>query len=128
MTANGNGKRVYTPADLVLGASTARAGKLGGNPYLPEIATVVKIIDETPNIKTFRMRFDDPAVQESFSHLPGQVGQFGVFGIGGREGLHPVLDHEGRRGHQGSAQPLRGRQGRHPRPHGLRLSGGSLEG
>jgi sulfhydrogenase subunit gamma (sulfur reductase) len=82
MTANGNGKRVYTPADLVLGASTARAGKLGGNPYLPEIATVVKIIDETPNIKTFRMRFDDPAVQESFSHLPGQVGQFGVFGIG----------------------------------------------
>ncbi len=31
-----NGKRVYTPADLVAGASTARAGKLGGNPYRPK--------------------------------------------------------------------------------------------
>ena len=35
-----------------------------------------------PNIKTFRMKFDDPAVMESFSHEPGQVGQFGVFGVG----------------------------------------------
>ena len=82
MTNNGNGKRVYAPADLVLGASTARAGKLGGNPYLPEVATVVQIIEETPNIKTFRMRFDDPEVQKNFSFEPGQVGQFGIFGIG----------------------------------------------
>ena len=62
-----NGKTRLTLADVVPGASTARAGKLGGNPYLPEIATVVEIIPETPNIKTFRMRFDDPAVQEKLS-------------------------------------------------------------
>jgi len=77
-----NGKRVYTPADLVMGATTAKAGKLGGNPYLPEVATVIEIIDETPTIKTFRMTFDDPEVQKNFSFMPGQVGQFGIFGIG----------------------------------------------
>jgi sulfhydrogenase subunit gamma (sulfur reductase) len=77
-----NGKTRLTAADVVAGASTARAGKLAGNPYLPEIATVVKIIEETPNIKTLRLRFDDPAVQESFSFLPGQVGQLGIFGVG----------------------------------------------
>ncbi len=77
-----NGKVRLTAADVVAGASTARAGKLAGNPYLPEVATVVKIIEETPNIKTFRMHFDDPAVQESFSFLPGQVGQLGILGIG----------------------------------------------
>jgi sulfhydrogenase subunit gamma (sulfur reductase) len=82
MSDNGNGKRVYTPADLVMGATTAKAGKLGGNPYLPEVATVVEINNETPTIKTFRMRFDDPEVQKNFSFMPGQVGQFGIFGIG----------------------------------------------
>jgi NAD(P)H-flavin reductase len=77
-----NGKTRLTLADVAVGASTARAGKQAGNPYLPEIATVAQIIQETPNIKTFRMRFDDPAVQESFSFMPGQVGQLGIFGIG----------------------------------------------
>jgi len=43
-----NGKRVYAPADLVVGASTARAGKRGGNPYLPEVATVIDIIASYP--------------------------------------------------------------------------------
>jgi NAD(P)H-flavin reductase len=75
-------KTRLTKADIVEGASTARAGKLGGNPYLPEVATVVEIIQETPNIKTFRMTFDDPEVMAKFSANPGQVGQFGVFGIG----------------------------------------------
>ncbi len=30
-----NGKKRLTSADVIAGASTARAGKLGGNPYLP---------------------------------------------------------------------------------------------
>jgi sulfhydrogenase subunit gamma (sulfur reductase) len=77
-----NGKTRRTWEDVVAHATTARAGKLAGNPYLPEIATVAEIIDETPNIKTFRVRFDDPAVQESFSFLPGQVGQLGILGVG----------------------------------------------
>lgn len=80
-TASG-GKRRLTFADVQRGASTARAGKLAGNPYLPEIATVVEIIQETPNIKSFRVRFDDEEVMKNFSFAPGQVGQLGIFGVG----------------------------------------------
>jgi sulfhydrogenase subunit gamma (sulfur reductase) len=78
----GNGKTRLTAVEVKAGAGIPRAGKLAGNPYLPEVATVVEIIDETPNIKTFRLRFDDPEVQKSFSFLPGQVGQLGIFGVG----------------------------------------------
>ncbi|GAB4253670.1 MAG: FAD/NAD(P)-binding protein [Thermoleophilia bacterium] len=80
-TASG-GKRRLTFADVRQGASTARAGRLAGNPYLPEIATVVEIIQETPNIKSFRVRFDDEEVMKNFSFAPGQVGQLGIFGVG----------------------------------------------
>jgi len=75
-------KTRLTAADVKTGAGIPRAGKLAGNPYLPEVATVVQIIDETPTIKTFRLRFDDPEVQKNFSFLPGQVGQLGIFGVG----------------------------------------------
>lgn len=76
------GKSRLTFADVVPDAGIPRAGKLSGNPYLPEVATVVQIIQETPTIKTFRVRFDDPEVQRNFSFRPGQVGQLGVFGVG----------------------------------------------
>jgi len=90
MAAQGNGsnggigaaKTRLTRGDVAAGATIARAGKLAGNPYLPEVATVLEIIDETPTIKTFRLRFDDPEVQKNFSFAPGQVGQLGIFGVG----------------------------------------------
>ncbi|MCF8104291.1 MAG: FAD/NAD(P)-binding protein [Desulfohalobiaceae bacterium] len=52
------------------------------NPYLPDIATIKEIIQETPNIKTFRVVLDDPDKMEKFSFRPGQVGQLSIFGIG----------------------------------------------
>ena len=52
------------------------------NPYLPELATVIKVIDETPNIKSFQVILDDPDKMKSFSFEPGQVGQLSVFGVG----------------------------------------------
>ena len=52
------------------------------NPYVPELATVIKVIDETPNIKSFQVIFDDPEKMKSFSFEPGQVGQLSVFGVG----------------------------------------------
>jgi sulfhydrogenase subunit gamma (sulfur reductase) len=52
------------------------------NPYLPELATVVKVIDETPNIKSFQVIFDDPEKMKGFSFEPGQVGQLSIFGVG----------------------------------------------
>jgi len=52
------------------------------NPYLPDIATVTKIIEETPNIKSFQVVLNDPARMKDFSFEPGQVGQLSIFGVG----------------------------------------------
>ncbi len=52
------------------------------NPYLPHVATVVEVIQETPNIKTFRVVLDDDKAMADFSFEPGQVGQLSLFGVG----------------------------------------------
>jgi len=52
------------------------------NPYLPEMATILETVQETPTIKTFRVRLDDPGRMQAFSFQPGQVGQLSVFGVG----------------------------------------------
>ncbi|WP_243545157.1 FAD/NAD(P)-binding protein [Pseudodesulfovibrio tunisiensis] len=52
------------------------------NNLLPEPATIVEIIDETPNIKTFRVVLDNEEAMRDFTFRPGQVGQLTVFGTG----------------------------------------------
>lgn len=52
------------------------------NPYLPELVKVTKIIEETPNIKSFQVVFKDPERLKNFTFEPGQVGQLSVFGAG----------------------------------------------
>lgn len=52
------------------------------NPYLPEVATVLEVITESPTIKSFRVRFDNEDAWNSFTFQPGQVGQLSVFGVG----------------------------------------------
>jgi NAD(P)H-flavin reductase len=52
------------------------------NPYLPEMATVREIIQETHNIKTFRVTLNNEARMKAFSFEPGQVGQLSIFGVG----------------------------------------------
>ena len=52
------------------------------NPYLPEIATVIETVQETPNIKTFRVRLNNEERMKNFTFQPGQVGQLSVFGVG----------------------------------------------
>ncbi|GFK92196.1 Anaerobic sulfite reductase subunit B [Fundidesulfovibrio magnetotacticus] len=52
------------------------------NPYLPDMATIVETVQETPNIKTFRVRLDSEARRKAFTFQPGQVGQLSVFGTG----------------------------------------------
>ncbi len=52
------------------------------NPYLPELATVLRVIEETPNIKSFQVAFNDPEKMRGFTFQPGQVGQLSVFGVG----------------------------------------------
>ena len=52
------------------------------NALLPELATVLEVIDETPNIKTFRVRFQNEEKMQAFTYQPGQVGQLSIFGVG----------------------------------------------
>jgi len=49
---------------------------------MPQIATIIETIDETPDIKTFRVVLQDPAAMAAFRFLPGQVAQLSVFGTG----------------------------------------------
>jgi NAD(P)H-flavin reductase len=52
------------------------------NPYVPELVTITNIIEETPNIKSFQVVFNNPERMKAFKFEPGQVGQLSVFGIG----------------------------------------------
>ncbi len=53
-----------------------------GNVYLPHIAVIEKIVDETPGIRTFHFNFKDPALKESFTFESGQFGEYSIFGVG----------------------------------------------
>jgi sulfhydrogenase subunit gamma (sulfur reductase) len=52
------------------------------NVYLPHIAVIDKIVEETPNIRTFHFNFKDKKLQKEFSFESGQFGEYSVFGIG----------------------------------------------
>ncbi len=54
----------------------------GGNVYLPHIAVIEKIIEETPNVLTFHFNFKDEKLKESFTFESGQFGEYSVFGVG----------------------------------------------
>jgi NAD(P)H-flavin reductase len=50
--------------------------------FVPRIAQIVNIQDETPDTKTFFLRFRDPKDAEQFQFLPGQFVELSVFGYG----------------------------------------------
>jgi len=52
------------------------------NIYLPHLAEIIEIKQETPDIKTFKLKFRDQAAQEVFDYKPGQFVEFSVFGEG----------------------------------------------
>lgn len=53
-----------------------------GNPYLPLLATISEITQETPNIKSFRVILDNKKQMDNFHFEPGQVAQLSLFGVG----------------------------------------------
>ena len=52
------------------------------NVYLPHIAIIEKIIDETPGVKTFHFNFKDEKLREEFTFDSGQFGEYSILGIG----------------------------------------------
>ena len=53
-----------------------------GNAYLPHIAVIEKIIEETPDTRTFHFNFKDDKLKQEFSFESGQFGEYSVFGAG----------------------------------------------
>lgn len=53
-----------------------------GNVYLPHIAIIEKIIDETPGVRTFHFNFKDEKLRGEFTFDSGQFGEYSIFGIG----------------------------------------------
>jgi sulfhydrogenase subunit gamma (sulfur reductase) len=52
------------------------------NIYLPQLATIDKIVDETLDTKTFSLHFLDESYNRSFAYKPGQFVEASVFGVG----------------------------------------------
>jgi NAD(P)H-flavin reductase len=52
------------------------------NIYLPDLAEITDIRQETYDTKTFRLRFVEPARWDAFRHRPGQFAEISVFGVG----------------------------------------------
>ncbi|MHB0912076.1 MAG: FAD/NAD(P)-binding protein [Armatimonadota bacterium] len=52
------------------------------NPYVPHLAVIEKITEETWDTKTFRAVFQDEALRESFTYEPGQFQEVSAFGVG----------------------------------------------
>lgn len=49
---------------------------------VPSVATILSQRDETPDTRTFELRFRDPEQQERFDFRPGQFLELSVFGVG----------------------------------------------
>jgi sulfhydrogenase subunit gamma (sulfur reductase) len=52
------------------------------NVYMPHIAVIEKIIEETPGVRTFHFNFKDKKLAQEFRFESGQFGQYSVFGLG----------------------------------------------
>ena len=50
------------------------------NIYLPEMAEIVSLREETPDTKTLALRFREADRQQSFQYDPGQFAEISVFG------------------------------------------------
>jgi len=49
---------------------------------LPILCRIDSVVDETPDVKTFRLKIKDPAQMEKFHWNPGQFVEFSIFGFG----------------------------------------------
>lgn len=50
--------------------------------YLPQLAVIDQVVDETADTKTFTMHFDDPQYNAGFRYLSGQFVEASVLGVG----------------------------------------------
>lgn len=65
--------------------------------YVPDIARITEIKDETPDVKTFTLEWVDPGIREMFRPMPGQFVEVSVMGVGEAPiGISSIPDGDGR--------------------------------
>ena len=52
------------------------------NIYQPHIMIIEDIMVETPDVKTFRLKFQDSQLEQNFTFKAGQFGEYSIFGEG----------------------------------------------
>jgi NAD(P)H-flavin reductase len=52
------------------------------NIYKPHLATIESMIDETPDVRTLRLVFQDEGVRDGFAFRAGQFAEYSTFGAG----------------------------------------------
>ncbi len=67
------------------------------NIYLPKLVTIEEVIDETPDVKSFKLVFADEALGESFEFKTGQFALYSAFGLG--ESTFCIASPETRKGY-----------------------------
>ena len=45
---------------------------------VPVMCKVEKVIDETPDVRTYRLKMNDPAKMDAFKWMPGQFVEFSL--------------------------------------------------
>jgi NAD(P)H-flavin reductase len=55
---------------------------MNDNIYKPYLMEIEKIVEETSDVRTFRLKFKNEAEAEAFSFKAGQFGEYSVFGEG----------------------------------------------
>jgi NAD(P)H-flavin reductase len=65
-----------------LGRAPARRTLTDDNPYYPAPARIMRISDEIADTRLFDLRFESPALADSFEFRPGQFVQLSVLGVG----------------------------------------------
>jgi NAD(P)H-flavin reductase len=54
----------------------------GKNIYMPHLATIAAITDETPDVRTLKLVFQDERVRDGFTFRSGQFAEYSAFGAG----------------------------------------------
>lgn len=52
------------------------------NIYLPYLTRIEDIFEEAPDVRSFRLVFNDPAIRDTFDFKTGQFGLYSAFGLG----------------------------------------------
>lgn len=70
------------PVKPLVRPAALRVTTTGANPYMPAAARIMRIRELVSDVRVFDLRFNDPALAESFTWSPGQFVMLSILGVG----------------------------------------------